>query len=50
VFLANSVDDVTIIWSLVGMFVYMLEISNDANFSSGAKGICEISFVSWIEF
>ena len=39
-----------LIRSLVGMFVYMLEISSDANFSSGKKGICEISFISWIEF
>ena len=39
-----------LIRSFVGIFVYMFEMSNDANFSSGANGICEISFISWVEF
>ena len=34
----------------VGIFVYMFEISNDANFTSGTNCICEISFISWVEF
>ena len=41
---------IMLIRSLVGIFVYMLEISKNANFSSGTKGICEKSFISWIEF
>jgi len=36
--------------SLVGMLVYMFEISNDANFNSGTKGICDKSFISFTEF
>ena len=39
-----------LIRSLVGMFVYMFEISSDVNFSSGTKVICEISCISWNEF
>ena len=39
-----------LIRSLVRILVYTLDISNDANFSSGTKGICEMSFISWIEF
>ena len=39
-----------LIRSFVGIFVYMFEISNYANFGSGTNGICEILFISWVEF
>ena len=32
--------------SLVGMLVYMFEISNDAKFNSGTKCMCDRSFIS----
>ena len=39
-----------LISSFVRIFVYMFEMSNDANFSPGTNGICEMSFISWVEF
>jgi hypothetical protein len=36
--------------SFVGMFVYMLDMSNDANLSSGVHGMFSKSFISCTEF
>ena len=36
--------------SSVRMLVYMLEMSSEASFKLGLKGISDRSFISWTEF